>query len=147
MSDGCQNRDRGQEPPKSRKRRADSPAPTGSAYWELFEFLSHNHNLTLLDSELEDICLVVERMRGWRPKDGTYTRWVCVNCGKPVGRRYRVKTGVAFWTHELAKGQKGLGCNCAAPAPKEPCGGRCGIEDCDLDTNGAPLHSRNDRGQ
>jgi len=35
----------------------------GSAYWPLFKHLSDNHGLTLLDSEMEDICRVVLEMR------------------------------------------------------------------------------------
>ena len=34
-----------------------------SAYWVLFEHMSQEHGLTLLDSELEDICQTVDRMR------------------------------------------------------------------------------------
>lgn len=79
--------------------------------------MADNHNLTLLESEMEDICQVVERMRGWQPKEGTYTRWVCENCGTPIGRRYRRQTGKHYWTHELAKGKAGHGCNCAKPTP------------------------------
>ena len=35
----------------------------GSAYWPLFKHLSDNHGLTLLDSEMEDICRVALEMR------------------------------------------------------------------------------------
>jgi hypothetical protein len=33
--------------------------PTPSIYWPLFKHMADNHNLSLLDSELEDICAVV----------------------------------------------------------------------------------------
>jgi hypothetical protein len=42
---------------------ADSLHRAGSAYWPLFQHLSVNHGLTLLESEMEDICRVVEQMR------------------------------------------------------------------------------------
>ena len=45
------------------KKTAGSAAANGSAYWPLFQHLSENHGLTLLDSEMEDICRVVEQMR------------------------------------------------------------------------------------
>lgn len=35
----------------------------GSAFWVLFEHMSQNHGLTLLDSELSDICHAVDAMR------------------------------------------------------------------------------------
>jgi len=38
------------------------PAPC-SVYWPLFKHMADEHNLTLLESEMEDICQVVERMR------------------------------------------------------------------------------------
>jgi len=34
-----------------------------SAFWVLFEHMSQEHGLTLLDSELSDICNAVDRMR------------------------------------------------------------------------------------
>ena len=34
-----------------------------SAFWVLFEHMSKNHGLTLLDSELSDICHAVDEMR------------------------------------------------------------------------------------
>ena len=34
-----------------------------SSYWPLFDHMAANHELTLTDSELEDICRVVEKMR------------------------------------------------------------------------------------
>jgi len=43
----------------------------GSAYWPLFKSMADHHGLTLLDSELEDICRVVIAMRlpiGVHPK-------------------------------------------------------------------------------
>ena len=45
------------------KRKGDSRAAHGSAYWPLFKHMSDNHGLTLLDSEMEDICRVVLQMR------------------------------------------------------------------------------------
>ena len=36
---------------------------TCSAYWPLFKHMSDNHGLTLLDSEIDDICQVVLIMR------------------------------------------------------------------------------------
>lgn len=39
-----------------------SGAP-GSVYLPLFEHMAQNHGLTLLDSELEDICLAAEKVR------------------------------------------------------------------------------------
>jgi hypothetical protein len=94
-------------------------APTGSAYWDLFSHMSDNHGLTLLDSELEDICQVVERMRGWQPKEGKYTRWICANCGAPIGRKYRVKQKKLFWSHYMAKGTAGHCCNTPTPTPNK----------------------------
>lgn len=44
-------------------RKAGCAAPNGSAYWPLFKHMSDNHGLTLLDSEMEDICRVVLKMR------------------------------------------------------------------------------------
>jgi hypothetical protein len=42
----------------------------GSAYWVLFEHMSQEHKLTLLDSELADICAAVDRMRKqWKASD------------------------------------------------------------------------------
>ncbi len=38
-------------------------AMTGSAFFVLFEHMSQEHGLTLLDSELSDICHAVDRMR------------------------------------------------------------------------------------
>ena len=38
-------------------------AMTGSAFWVLFEHMSQEHGLTLMDSELSDICHAVDRMR------------------------------------------------------------------------------------
>lgn len=34
-----------------------------SSYWPLFDHMAANHECTLTDSELEDICQVVEKMR------------------------------------------------------------------------------------
>ncbi len=34
-----------------------------SSYYPLFKHMADNHGLTLLDSEMEDICQVVEKMR------------------------------------------------------------------------------------
>lgn len=34
-----------------------------SSYYALFAHMSEEHDLTLVDSELEDICRVVEKMR------------------------------------------------------------------------------------
>ena len=39
-----------------------SAATIGSAYYRLFEHMSRTHDLTLTDSELADICNVVEAM-------------------------------------------------------------------------------------
>lgn len=45
-------------------------AMTGSAFWVLFEHMSQEHGLTLLDSELSDICHAVHRMREkWKADD------------------------------------------------------------------------------
>lgn len=38
-------------------------AVPGSAFWVLFQHMSQEHSLTLLDSELSDICHAVDRMR------------------------------------------------------------------------------------
>ena len=35
----------------------------GSVYFPLFKHMAENHGLTLMDSEMEDICRVVEKMR------------------------------------------------------------------------------------
>ena len=48
---------------KIETRKAGCAAPNGSAYWPLFKHMSDNHGLTLLDSEMEDICRVVLQMR------------------------------------------------------------------------------------
>jgi hypothetical protein len=48
---------------RTAKRKGDSRAAHGSAYWPLFKHMSDNHGLTLLDSEMEDICRVVLQMR------------------------------------------------------------------------------------
>ena len=37
--------------------------PSGSAFWLLFEHMSQAHGLTLLDSELADVCAIVDKMR------------------------------------------------------------------------------------
>ena len=39
-----------------------APTANGSAYYRLFEYMSRTHDLTLTDSELADICNVVEAM-------------------------------------------------------------------------------------
>jgi len=36
----------------------------GSVYFPLFKHMADNHGLTLLDSEMEDICRAVEEVRG-----------------------------------------------------------------------------------
>jgi hypothetical protein len=40
-----------------------SRGAAGSVYFPLFQHMADNHGLTLLDSEMEDICRVVEAMR------------------------------------------------------------------------------------
>jgi hypothetical protein len=40
-----------------------APTATGSAYYRLFEHMIRTHDLTLTDSELADICDVVEAMK------------------------------------------------------------------------------------
>jgi hypothetical protein len=40
-----------------------APTENGSAYYRLFEYMSRTHDLTLTDSELADICDVVEAMK------------------------------------------------------------------------------------
>ena len=40
-----------------------APHRACSSYWPLFKHMSENHGLTLLDSEMEDICRVVLEMR------------------------------------------------------------------------------------
>lgn len=56
---------------------------SGGYYWPLFEHMSHAHGLTLLDSEMEDICRAVDRVRE-RPKKTRKTRRreKCSVCGK-----------------------------------------------------------------
>jgi hypothetical protein len=49
--------------PESQHIRDPFAVPKSSAYWPLFEHLVRDHNLTLLDSELEDICHLVLMMR------------------------------------------------------------------------------------
>ena len=41
---------------------ASAPVPC-SAFWVLFQHMSQNHGMTLLDSELSDICDAVDEMR------------------------------------------------------------------------------------
>jgi hypothetical protein len=53
-----------------------SPAAQCSAYWHLFKHISDNHGLTLLDSELEDICQAADKMR--MEKSGGVT-WILIN--------------------------------------------------------------------
>ena len=50
---------------KTRNRKAAEPLPPApcSVYWPLFQHMANEHDLVLLDSEMEDICRVVERMR------------------------------------------------------------------------------------
>lgn len=50
------------------------PPTTCSAFWGLFEHMSQSHGLTLLDSELADICHAVDRMRETRQRRATYSR-------------------------------------------------------------------------
>ena len=58
-----------------RRSRRPSLAP-GSAYWPLFKHMSQEHGLTLLDSEMEDICQVVLNMRpGMDLKGFTAKQW------------------------------------------------------------------------
>lgn len=38
-------------------------AVTGSAFWLLFQHMSKDYGLTLLESEMEEICHVVDSMR------------------------------------------------------------------------------------
>ena len=40
-----------------------APTANGSANYQLFEYMSRTHDLTLTDSELADICDVVEAMK------------------------------------------------------------------------------------
>lgn len=51
--------------PKRKSKTIKQPPPT--SYWPLFEHMSHAHGLTLLDSEMEDICQIVEKME-WRKR-------------------------------------------------------------------------------
>ena len=53
-------------------------AMTGSAFLVLFEHMSQEHGLTLLDSELSDICHAVDRMRGKWEADKSKRR--CRTC-------------------------------------------------------------------
>jgi DnaJ-class molecular chaperone len=58
-------------------------AMTGSAFWVLFEHMSQNHNLTLLDSELNDICHTVDRMREkWKADEARRRCRTCWGSGQ-----------------------------------------------------------------
>ena len=53
-----------QDKPSKTTEPGDSLNRPGSVYFPLFKHMSDNHGLTLLDSEMEDICRVVEEVRG-----------------------------------------------------------------------------------
>jgi len=72
---------------------ADSQPPTDgpmglaavpcSAFWVLFEHMSQEHGLTLLDSELSDICHAVDRMREkWKADDAKRRCRTCWGSGQ-----------------------------------------------------------------
>ena len=52
-----------------------APAPC-SASWHLFKHMSDNHGLTLLESEMDDICQVVDEMR---MKKSDSVTWILIN--------------------------------------------------------------------
>ena len=58
-------------------------AMTGSAFWVLFEHMSQEHGLTLLDSELSDICHAVDRMREkWKADEAKRRCRTCWGSGQ-----------------------------------------------------------------
>jgi len=51
----------------------------GSAFWVLFEHMSQEHGLTMIDSELSDVCNAVDRMRAeWKANE---LKRQCRKCG------------------------------------------------------------------
>ena len=67
------------------KLKATPPSPrlAGSVYWPLFKHMADNHNLTLLDSEMEDIMRVCDHISRTGNMVGKPARKRC-----PSVRRY-----------------------------------------------------------
>ena len=76
------------------------PPAAGSAFWVLFEHMSQEHGLTLLDSELSDICHAVDRMREKWKADEAKRR-----CRKCWGRgQVEIQSGPYYRTCDACGG-------------------------------------------
>ena len=74
-------------------RAAGSSAPACSAFYPLFEHMSRAHGVTLVDSELHEICRIATSIEG-------YNTWNAA-LDHAADRLNRIMGGDGIWQHEV----------------------------------------------